>query len=91
MPSTGPYRTQDDLINRVLEITGVLSVGQPTDPEDYAKVQTNLDSWLRKLAGDEIVYVPDVNNVPGIWFEDVAKIIAGLVGAELQDQRAGPW
>lgn len=79
MPSTGPYRTQSDLITRVLDITGVLSVGQPIDPEDYAKVQVNLDSWLRKLAADEIVYVPDSNNIPALWFEDVAAIVAGLV------------
>lgn len=83
MPAAGPYRTQDDLINRVLSITGVLSVGQPTDPEDYAKVQVNLDSWVRKLAGDEIVYVPDLNNIPSIWFEDLAAIIAGMVAPDL--------
>lgn len=83
MPATGPYRTQNDLITRVLDITGVLSVGQPIDPEDYAKVQVNLDSWLRKLAADEIVYVPDSNNIPGPWFEDLAAIIAGLVAPSL--------
>lgn len=78
MPATGPFRTQNDLITRVLDIMGVLSVGQSIDPEDYAKVQSNLDSWVRKLAADEIVYIADVNNIPSVWFEDVAAIIAGL-------------
>lgn len=79
MPATGPFRTQNDLITRVLDIVGVLSVGQPIDPEDYAKVQSNLDSWVRKLAADEIVTIADVNNIPSLWFEDTAAIIAGLV------------
>jgi hypothetical protein len=79
MPATGPFRTQNDLIIRVLDILGVLSVGQSIDPEDYAKVANNLDSWVRKLAADEIVYVADTNNIPSLWFEDVAAIIAGLV------------
>jgi hypothetical protein len=78
MPSTGPYRTQSDLVTRVLEVVGVLSPGQSIDPEDQAKVMNNLDSWLRKLAADEIVSVPDVNNIPSLWFEDIAAIIAGL-------------
>jgi hypothetical protein len=33
MPPTSPYRTQADLINEVLANLGVLSAGQPTDPE----------------------------------------------------------
>lgn len=79
MPSTGPFRTQNDLITRVLDIVGVLSVGQPIDPEDYAKVANNLDTWARKLAADEIVTIPDVNAIPSVVFEDVAAIMAGLV------------
>lgn len=79
MPSTGPFRTQNDLITRVLDIVGVLSVGQSIDPEDYAKVANNLDTWARKLAADEIVTIPDVNAIPSVVFEDVAAIMAGLV------------
>jgi hypothetical protein len=82
MPPTSPYRTRPDLVNRVLKLTGVVSPGQPTDPEDYATVDNNLDSWLRKLAAGEIVYVADANNIPGAWFEDLAAILAGFAGVE---------
>ena len=34
-----PYRTSADLINEALANLGVLSAGQPTDPEDYNYVQ----------------------------------------------------
>lgn len=77
MPATSPYRTQADLINEALANLGVLSAGQPTDPEDYNYVQEKLDAIVRKLAGLEIVFVPDVNNIPGAWFSDLADIVAG--------------
>lgn len=73
----GPYRTQADLINEVLANLGVLSAGQPTDPEDYNYVAEKLDAIMRKLGGLEIVFVPDINNVPGAWFADLADIVAG--------------
>ena len=77
LPSTSPYRTQADLINETLANLGVLSAGQTTDPEDYSYVQEKADSIVRKLAGLEIVYVPDINNIPGAWFSDLADIFAG--------------
>jgi hypothetical protein len=73
----GPYRTQADLINEALANLGVLSAGQPTDPEDYNYVQEKLDAIMRQLAGLEIVFVPDVNNIPGAWFSNLADIVAG--------------
>ena len=72
-----PYRTSADLINEALANLGVLSAGQPTDPEDYNYVQEKLDAIVRKIAGLEIIYVPDINNIPGAWFSDLADIVAG--------------
>ena len=77
MPPTSPYRTQPDLINEVLANLGVLSAGQPTDPEDYNYVAEKLDAIARKLMGLDIVYIPDMNNIPGIFFSDLADIVAG--------------
>lgn len=73
----GAYRTQTDLINEALANLGVLSAGQPVDPEDTSYVKNKLDSIMRRLAGLEIVYVADIENIPGIWFSDLADIVAG--------------
>jgi hypothetical protein len=77
MPATGPYRTQSDLINEALANLGVLSAGQITDLEDYSYVQEKLDSIVRKLAGLEVAYIPDINNIPSAFFSDLADIVAG--------------
>ena len=78
----GQFRTQTDLINEALANLGVLSAGQPTDPEDFAYVQDKVDATLRKLAVLEIVYVPDPNNIPGAYFSDLADILAGECAAK---------
>lgn len=96
MAINSPYRNSSDLVMRVLEILGIISVGEPIDPEDFSKVNNNLDSIYRKLGGLEIVYVADPDNIPGAWFEDLAAIVAGelassfgLVGQELMDKING--
>lgn len=82
MPPYSPYRTQADLITEVLANLGVLSAGQPIDPEDYNYVAEKLDAIMRKLAGLEIVYVADSNNIPGVFFSDLADIVAGEVATK---------
>lgn len=77
MPSYSPYRTKAELIDETLANLGVKSAGQPTDPEDFSYVDEKLDSIVRKLAGLEIVYVPDINGIPGAWFSDLADIVTG--------------
>lgn len=96
MAINSPYRTSNDLITEALAVLGVLSAGNPIDPEDFAWVNEKLDSIFRKLAGLEIVYVADPNNIPGAWFSDLADIVAGesagkfgLVGQELMDKING--
>jgi hypothetical protein len=73
----GAYMTSDDLVREVLSRLGVLASGQAPDPEDYAYVQTSLDSIRRKLAALEIVYIADINSIPGAYFTDIADIVAG--------------
>lgn len=78
---------------QVLDDLRITSVGEPIDPEDFSKVNGQLDSIFRKLAGLEIVFVADPNNIPGAWFKDLSKIVAGemcgsfgLVGQEFMDK-----
>lgn len=93
MAITSPFRTSSDLILEALKNLGILAAGQPVDPEDFSWINEKLDSIFRKLAGLEIVYIPDPNNIPGAWFSDLADIVAGecaskfgLVGQEFIDK-----
>lgn len=83
MSITSPYRNSTDLITLVLQRAGVLSVGNAPDVEDVTNVNNQLDPIIRKLAGLEIVYVADPNNIPGAWFSDLADIVAGECGSSL--------
>jgi hypothetical protein len=83
MAINSPYRTSSDLVLQVLANAGVLAVGQNVDVEDFATVNNLLDAIFRKLAGLEIVFVADANNIPGAWFSDLADIVAGECGKAL--------
>jgi hypothetical protein len=89
MPATSPYLTQAELVDETLANLGVKSAGQPTDPEDALYVTEKLDSIVRKLAGLDIVYVPDINNIPGAWFSDLADIVAGECAEKFGQNGAG--
>lgn len=73
----GAYRTRQDLVLEALANLGVLSPGQPTDADDYSYVDEKLDSIMRLLAGLAIVYVPDLSQIPGVYFSPLADIVAG--------------
>lgn len=73
----GQYRTSQDLVTEALANLGVLSAGNPVEPEDFNYVSEKLDAIVRKLAALEIVYIADVDNIPGAFFSDLADIVAG--------------
>jgi hypothetical protein len=83
MTPNSPYRTSSDLVLQVLANAGVLAIGQNVDPEDFSNVNNQLDSIIRKLAALEIVYVADINNIPGAWFSDLADIVTGECASSL--------
>ena len=63
MTTTGPYRTQDDLIREALKNLGVLAAGQSPDPEDYTYVQEKVDSVLRTLAAERAAGTADFASI----------------------------
>ena len=77
MAVTSPFRTATELVTEALAVLGVLEAGQAADPEDFDWINGKLDSIFRKLAALEIVYVPDAQNIPGAWFDDLVNIVAG--------------
>jgi hypothetical protein len=77
MAINSPFRSSSDLVLEALKNLGVLAAGQGVDPEDFNYVNEKLDAIYRKLAGLEIVFVSDPDNIPGAWFSDLADIVAG--------------
>src|SRR5215472_7307772 len=73
----GGTRTSADLANQALSKLGVLSSGQPTDPEDLSIVTNNLDAIFRLCSQLNVCYIPDPGNIPGEWFMMLADIVAG--------------
>lgn len=73
----GAYRTQTDLVLEALANLGVLAAGQNPDVEDVQYVTEKLDAIFRMLAGLDICYIPDPNNIPGAFFSPLADIVAG--------------
>jgi len=69
-------RTQADLIAKILEKLNVVPEGQAPEVEDSARVARNLPSLIEELAAREIVYVPDLENIPDPWFLSLASISA---------------
>ncbi|XUM21064.1 hypothetical protein ACRAVF_27260 [Bradyrhizobium oligotrophicum S58] len=77
MSTTSPYRTTSDLVLAVLKRARVLAVGQAVDVDDYNNIAGEIDSIIRKIAGLEIVYIADANNIPGAFFSDLVDIVIG--------------
>jgi hypothetical protein len=80
-PGDGPFRSRQDLVLQVLSELGVLSTGQPVDPENYTKVDTQLDSLRRTIEALDIVTIPSLDQVPSQYMIPFAKIVAGEVGS----------
>jgi hypothetical protein len=86
----GQFRTTVDLVTEVLANLGVLSSGEPTAPEDFNYVAEKIDPTIRLLAGLEIAYIADANNIPGMFFSPLADCVTseccakfGIVNPEL--------
>lgn len=70
------FRTSTDLVLKVLDNLGVLPAGQVPGPEDTADIKAALPSVIEKLAGEEIVFIADIENIPGAWFLPLASVVA---------------
>lgn len=67
-------RSRADLVTKILEKLGVVPEGQTPEVEDTARVDRNLPSLLVQLMAEEIIYVPDIENIPEQWFLSLGKI-----------------
>lgn len=81
------FRTQADLLQEVLENLGVLAAGQTPEQEDLSRVSEKLPSIVSLLSATEVVYIPDINNIPDEFFIPLSDCVAyyckqkfGIVG-----------
>lgn len=69
-------KSRRDLIDRALEVLGVLAAGQVAANEDLARVDGYVDTTIADLTARDVVYVSDTQEFePGI-FDDLAKVLA---------------
>jgi len=69
-------KTRRDLVLRTLDVLGVSAVGQSPAAEDIAAVDAQVDAVFATLAGTEVVYVADADEIPVEWFNPLADILA---------------
>jgi hypothetical protein len=89
-------RTFADLVLETLRKLGVVPDGATPGVEETASVTAALPSLLEEYAAREIVFVPDVDNIPDAWLMSLAAMSAyelrtgfGIVGEEAADLQAG--
>jgi hypothetical protein len=70
------FRTTADLLQEVLENLGVLAAGQTPEQEDLSRVSEKLPSIVSLLSATEVVYIPDINNIPDEWFIPLSNCVA---------------
>lgn len=84
-------KTRADLVLEVLGNLGVLAAGQTAATEDTDRVDDKLPSLIAEFAGREIVYVPNLEQIPLPWFTALAAMVAyecrdafGVTGEDAQ-------
>ena len=75
---TGPFSTRADLVIEALGSLNAIGTGQIPDVEDVDYITGKVDSTLRMLAGLEICYIPDADNIPNLLLMPLASILASV-------------
>lgn len=75
-------KSRRDLVLRTLDVLGISAVGQPPAAEDVAAVDGQVDAVLAQLAGEEVAYVSDPDEIPAEWFNPLADILSDAMSTE---------
>ena len=75
-------KTRRDLVLRTLDVLGVSAVGQSPAAEDYATVDAQVDPVLGTLAGLEVVYVADPDEILAEFLNPIADVLAYAVSTD---------
>jgi len=69
-------KTRRDLVDRALDVLGVLASGQAPATEDVARVDGYVDTTIADLLDRDVYYVADVSEIEDGIFDDLAKCLA---------------
>jgi len=69
-------KTRRDLVDRALDVLGVLASGQAPATEDVARVDGYVDTTIADLLDRDVVYIPDSEEIEEGVFDDLAKVLA---------------
>lgn len=90
------FYSQTDLVTKILDKLGVVPTGNTPQLEDVNRVINLLPAIRDSVAGREILYIPDLNNIEGKYFLPFASIAAwecteefGTTGDDLAKLKEG--
>lgn len=69
-------KTRRDLLDRSLEVLGVLAAGQVAETEDLARVDGYVETTISDLAARDVIYIADAEEFDLAIFDDLAKVLA---------------
>jgi hypothetical protein len=75
-------KTRRDLVDEALGVLGVVGSGQSPEVEDVAKVNGKIDATIDDLRAQDVIYVPDYNEIDTEIFLDLATCVAGKCMAD---------
>lgn len=76
MTTNYPTRSRLQLVDRALNVLGVVATGQTPDADDRAVVDMFVEPVLARLDAKGVTTIDDANAIPAAQFLDVAIILA---------------
>jgi hypothetical protein len=77
---TDVVKTRNDLKTEAFGILVGLDPAQTPEAEDLATIDTYVDPLLAQLDRDEIVHIPDANEIPVEFFLPLVRLLANNAG-----------
>jgi hypothetical protein len=76
--------TSEQLINKAAAILGKFVPGEALGPVEHDTIDGCIDDVLTEIA--RIVAIPDRDDIPNLYFETVARLVAIYAAAEFSNQ-----
>lgn len=76
------FKTRDQLVYRALKNLAIIEPGEAPSAEDYATVDDLVDPLLAQLATDQVVYVPDPEQIDLDIYMPLARLLANMAGPD---------
>ena len=78
------YHSSEELINRTAALLGKFVPGEALGAVEHDTIDRCINDVLSELS--KIAYIPDRNDIPNLYFETVARVVAIYASAEFSNQ-----